>query len=131
MITKYELRQYRYLKTEIEQLAAERAALRGKTGSAPDGQPKGTEPGDVTGETAIKVAAISEKISAKIAELTALRWEIETAVESIPDSRDRLLMRKRYIEGKTWELIAVEMNYTWRWTVELHGRILRDLENRA
>ena len=127
-MNKQKLQQYKYLQSEIEQLAAERATLRGKTGGVPDGLPHGTEPGDVTGETALKVVALSEKISAKIAEMVALRWEIEEAIELIDNSRDRQLMRKRYLEGKTWELIAVEMNYTFRWVLELHDRIIKQME---
>lgn len=122
------MRQYVKMKAEIEQLTAQRAALRSKSGAVPDGLPHGTEPGDVTGETALKVMELSEVISAKIAELIALRWDIEEAVNKLEDTRDRQLIRKRYIEGKTWELIAVEMNYTWRWTLELHDRIIRKIE---
>lgn len=127
-MNKQTLRQYVRMKNEIEQLTAEREALRGKTGGVPDGLPHGTEPGDITGETAVKVAELSEIISARIAELIALRHEIERTVAALEDSRDRQLVYKRYIEGKTWELIAVEMNYTFRWVLILHDRIMKKIE---
>lgn len=34
----------------------------------------------------------------------------------------------KYIEGKTWERIAVDMDITWRYCYILHGRALAELE---
>jgi len=35
----------------------------------------------------------------------------------------------RYINGKTWEEIAVEMHYTYKWVHVLHGQALAEFEN--
>ena len=127
-ITKRELRQYRDLAAEIERLQTELSALRAKTGSAPDGQPKGTEPGDVTGDTAILAVKLQEKIAARIADLIALRWRIEQAVESLADSRDRQIIYLHYVDGLTWEQVAEAMNYDLRHIYRLHGWALIKLQ---
>ena len=40
---------------------------------------------------------------------------------------ERELMELRYISGYTWERIAVEMSYSYRHIVRLHGKILQKL----
>ena len=129
-ITKQELRQYRHLVAEIEQLKAERETLRSKTGSAPDGQPRSTEPGDVTAEAAIRCEKISRMITERIEESTALLVRIEAAINSLTDARERRLMRLRYIDGMKWEQIAIELNYEYSWVLRLHGKILAKLSNK-
>lgn len=47
------------------------------------------------------------------------------------ESRDRILMRKKYIECKTWEEICVEMNYSYRNVLYIHGNILSKLKKIA
>ena len=119
--------QYRDLRREIEELTAEREAMRGRVGGVPDGLPHGTEPGDVTGETALKVVDISERISAKIAELISLRWHIEEAVNRLDNSLERRIIRKHFLEGKTWEMTAEEVNYSERQVYRIFDDIMRKL----
>ena len=40
---------------------------------------------------------------------------------------ERRLMELRYISGFKWEEIAIEMNYTYRHTTRLHGKILKKI----
>ena len=126
-ITKQELRQYRHLVAEIEQLKAERETLRSKTGSAPDGQPRSTEPGDVTAEAAIRCEQISRKITDRIEQSAILRDRIETAINGLTDARERRLMRLRYIDGLRWEDVADELGYEIRQVTRIHGWALAKL----
>ena len=41
----------------------------------------------------------------------------------------RTLLYERYINGKTWEQVAVRMNYSFRHTTKLHGTALRILKD--
>jgi len=36
----------------------------------------------------------------------------------------------KYIEKKTFEVIATEMNYSWRQTIRLHGIALKKFEQK-
>ena len=110
----------------------------------PDGQPRGTGTGDPTGEQAARDAdARAEEYREKLrrqlldlevrelrarSELWRQRVEIEETLGQVGDYAFQDLLRMRYIEGKTFELIAVEMGYSWRHTVRIHGEALQAVE---
>lgn len=56
--------------------------------------------------------------------LTALEQEIVQTI-SHTDEPYRTILYERYINGKTWEQVAVEMHYTYRRVIQLHGDALR------
>ena len=60
-------------------------------------------------------------------ELTALRRQTGAAIDAVPDPRLRELLRLRYIEGLSFEQIAVKMGYCWRQVVRLHGVALSEV----
>ena len=55
--------------------------------------------------------------------LTALEQEIVQTI-SHTDEPYRTLLYERYINGKTWEQIAVMLNYSYRQTTRIHGNAL-------
>lgn len=68
------------------------------------------------------------KTTAEIERLTALETEIISAISHMPDPYQTLLY-ERYINGKTWEQVAVQMNYSYRHTTKLHGAALARLKD--
>lgn len=79
-----------------------------------------------------KCAALEAKIAANIWEMSAKQDEIEGKINELSGVYADIL-HKRYIERKSFEKIAVECNYTWRWVMRLHRRALiafSDLSNR-
>lgn len=77
-----------------------------------------------------KVAEISEK-------LTKLKIEylndIDKATDMIMSLKDEKILNvfsKRYLEFKTWERIADEMDITFQWVHELHKRGLIELSKK-
>lgn len=74
-----------------------------------------------------RIADIEADINREIDRQIDLRERIETAICAIPDGRLRDLMRYRYIDGLTWEQIAVTMRLDYRWVLRLHGRALSEL----
>lgn len=71
-----------------------------------------------------RLAELDEKIDQRIDQLVAVKQEIMDAIAQVEDSRYRTLLTERYMEFKTWEQIAVDMNYTWRRVMQLHGEAL-------
>ena len=66
-----------------------------------------------------------EEMSAELTRLHDLREEIKRTIEAVPDARLRNLLRWRYISGYTWEQVSVQMNYTYRRSIQLHGAALQ------
>lgn len=70
-----------------------------------------------------KCAALEAKIAANIWEMSAKQDEIEGKINELSGVYADIL-HKRYIERKSFEKIAVECNYNYRWTRRLHTRAL-------
>lgn len=74
-----------------------------------------------------RIADIEQKINRDIDRQIDLRERIEAAICAIPDGRLRDLMRYRYIDGMTWEQIAVEMHYSYVHICRMHGQALAQI----
>lgn len=68
-----------------------------------------------------KIVEAKNRLSDELETLEATEREIIRTINSIQDSILSKLLYERYINGKTWEQIAVMLNYSWRQTVRLHG----------
>lgn len=70
-------------------------------------------------------AVLNGLINEKIDELVATKQEILKAIWGVQDTTYRTLLTERYINFKTWEQIAVSLNYCYRHVVkELHPKAL-------
>lgn len=65
-----------------------------------------------------------EQTAAELSRLCALRSEILGTIDRVQDSRLRTLLVSRYVNGETFERIAVGMNYSWRQVIRMHGQAL-------
>jgi len=76
----------------------------------------------------VRMVDLMDKINRKIDLFVDMRGEIERAIHTVDDPTLRLLLKLRYLDGKKWEQIAVELGYDYRWTLRLHGRALERLK---
>ena len=53
-----------------------------------------------------------------------VKTETLAVIQRVDNSVLRRLLVLRYLNGKSWESIAVEMHYSWRQVHRLHGRAL-------
>lgn len=125
-MTKYELRQYRDISREIEQLREQQAGLI-RLVKEHDGQPRGSGISDPTGKAGATMATISSRIDDLLVRLLELRNEIERVIEHLPP-RERMLMRYYYIDCMTWEQVAERMHYSVRRVMQIHGNALQKLK---
>ena len=125
------------LRTEIESLDISVKS------SWPDGQPHGTILTDPTGSKATQLA---DKVDIRREELRkrlldyeyeqirvrSALWskqiEIIDTLSKVKDPTLYKILSYRYVDGQSFEWIAVEINYTWRHTINLHGRALEELQ---
>lgn len=126
------LKRYVLLDKEIDRKLEEVARLRAKLTRVTEvysTEPRGG--GSIYGKTEeilAKIVDLEKEIDADIDRLVAIRDGIKTIIEAVEDDRERLLLQYRYLDGWTFEKIAVEMNYSWRQIHRLHSRALSNLQ---
>lgn len=94
-----------------------------------DGMPRGGSGGDPMPDMLDTKNRLVERYMALGAELMRTQLDIEEAIDWL-DSRERRLMRYRYIDGLTWEQVCVAMDYEWRQTHNIHAGALDKLAER-
>lgn len=109
-MTKEQLRNYRALKKEHRQIEQRLRNLENRPGSEEE-----------------ILRPLQEFYRAKLNELTQAQLRIERAIETL-EPTERLLIRLRYVEGKDWHKVCIEINYSWQQTHRIHSRILKKLE---
>lgn len=80
------------------------------------------------GDLSDAIAALekyAERVNAKWDELIAMREEAKERIGEIADGRYREVLHRRYLQGESWEYIAVGMGYSFRQVTRLHGGALR------
>lgn len=71
---------------------------------------------------------LSQEINADIDRLVSLRRNIAHVISQLEDWNHRLLLEMRYVQGKSWEDIAVDLDYNNRTVFKVHGRALQQIE---
>lgn len=124
------LSRYQKLGKRIEQLCAERAMWLSracKTTQTISDMPKAKNGAQGNSVEVAQYIEIGEEITRELRNLHRLRRKIRTVIAALEDDTLQALMLYRYIDGMTFEEIAVKMNFSWRWTITLHGRALEKL----
>lgn len=124
------LLEYRKLEQNIERDMEELQRLESraeKITSMVSDMPKGGNQGDRLQLAVDRICELEERLNGKIDAAVKRRKEMEAAITTVEDKTLQLLLQYRYIDGMTWEQIAVKMNYDYRWTLRLHGRALTRL----
>lgn len=83
---------------------------------------------DKLGDTITKMVDLQEEISADIARLIKTRQEVIATIEQVGDAKLIELLYKSYCQYKSWEQIACEMNFTYRWVTKLNGKALAEVQ---
>ena len=73
------------------------------------------------------LVAYENLIDAKVDELYAIKQEILIAIDRVQNDTLKALLLERYIDGKKWEQIAIDLNYSWRQIIRLHGQALQEI----
>ena len=80
-------------------------------------------------EAAVKLMERIERIDNAIAHLSVEIDDRIESIESLPNEAHRDILFKRYVNGKSFEEISVEMQYAYNYTCNLHGEALKELQN--
>lgn len=71
--------------------------------------------------------AYSEEIVAEIENLQKMQTEILHLIGKVKRIDLRNLLQLYYVDGHTWEEVAVKMMYSWRWVMKLHSKALAEV----
>lgn len=124
---KKQLNSYQDLRAEHQQIRDELRRLEVLM-SAPaspnwDGMPRSPGNSNPVERMVVKHLTLEQRYETKLDELIAAQEEIEDIIEAL-EPTERRLARFRYIDGLSWDTVCEKMNYSWRQTHRIHGRML-------
>ena len=110
---------------DLQALREERESI----GIQLDGMPRGSSLSDKTARLAAALADAEAEVMAMRSEAWSIRMDIIRTIDRMNNPEEVRLLHLRYVDGYTWERIAVEMNYTYQWVAgPLHGEALQSLD---
>lgn len=95
-----------------------------------DGMPQGNAHSDLSGYMARLDALVSQLEHERDMAVKQYK-EIHDQIHKIQDGAEKEVLERRYLMGETWERIAVQMNYNYRYVLKIHGRALQSFELRT
>lgn len=126
-MNKIELQEYYWLMRNVNQLEDKLLELDTrvtKVTSSLTGMPKASGEPDKIPFLVSRIIEVQKEINEVLERAYRKVADIEKAIEVLP-SRERYLIRARYVELKTWEQIAVDMNYSWKQVHRIHSAALK------
>jgi len=75
-----------------------------------------------------KVIDLGNEVNDDIDRLVDLKQEIAGVIHQVNNINYQLLLEMRYISGKTWDDVALALNYNSRSVFKVHGRALKEIE---
>lgn len=85
---------------------------------------------DKIGSKMAKIDEFEKNLDETIDKYVDLKNRIIGQIESMEDEITYNILFSRYIEKKQFELIAIEMEYSWRQIIRLHGKALNQFEEK-
>lgn len=137
IVAKRWLRQYLELEKEVKTLSEEINALEEQWDNISvkmDGMPRGTDISDKTGNLAAKIADMVLELIERRSKATEKRNEIMKYIIDIGNRTWSRILYLHFIQGMSFERIAVDIDKSWRHTHRLYAealiRVGRDLQKR-
>jgi hypothetical protein len=75
-----------------------------------------------------RIIDLGAEINAEIDAFVDEKHRIINQIQALKNSKYIEILYKHYVEFKRLEVVAVEMNFTYQYVVELHGYALKDFQ---
>lgn len=75
-----------------------------------------------------KIMMLQSEINAEIDRFVDEKHEIINQIQALQNPKHIDILYKHYVEFKRLEIVAVEMNFTYQYIVELHGTALKEFQ---
>lgn len=89
-----------------------------------DGMPHGSGTSDLSGYAA-RLDELMRELEAEREMQMVTYHEIWNQVKKISNATEQEVLTRRYLIGQSWEKIAVEMHYSYRQIIRIHGAALQ------
>ena len=76
----------------------------------------------------VRIEEKQAEINSIVTDYVNAKDNIIRDIEKLTDSTQYDVLFKRYVEHKTFEVIATDLNYSWRQIIRIHGEALREFE---
>ncbi len=120
----------RMIKNKLTELAQLKELAYGLS-AMPKGERVQTTPNhDKIGTAFCKIESMEENINKLVDEYADKKNKIIAQIDSMEDETHYDVLFLRYIEKKTFEKIAADMDYSFRNITRLHARALQEFEKR-
>jgi hypothetical protein len=119
----YSVRKAQRLKEQIEELRSQQMF----PSANHDGMPQGNAHSDLSGYVA-RLDALVSQLEYEQAMAVRQYKEIHDRIHQMQDGAEKEVLIRRYLMGRKWEQIAVDMDYNYRSVLKIHGRALRSFE---
>ncbi|HRU97843.1 MAG TPA: hypothetical protein P5092_10505 [Ruminococcus sp.] len=114
---------------KIHEIHLLRQRAEGMNGSGINDMPRTVSPDHSKMEgTVFKIMALEQDIKDTQQEYDSLLADMERHIKATADADDRDLLTKRYLEFKSWNVIAAEMFISKRKAYYLHNKALKSLQ---
>lgn len=113
------------INSKLEQVASLRDLSTKATSTCSEAAPGGTRNVHRLEDVICKIVMLEDEINAEIDQLVDLKREIREAISAVKNLECQTLLELRYLCFKTWEQIAVQMNYSTKYVFDLHRTALK------
>lgn len=98
----------------------------------------------VSNEERVQTSPNFDKIGTAVSKLDTLERDVDSLVDEFVDKRTKIINQidsmenecsynvlfSRYVQKKTFEKISTEMNYSFKQTMRIHGKALKEFEEK-
>lgn len=132
-MNKHELKQYTRLKRELYSKTQTLLELKSLLGNVKaqeiSDMPKSHSTANQLELSVQRIIEMESDIAGLYDDATKAMQKISNAINTLQDPVERAVMELHYINGYTWEQVAVHVGYSWTQTHEYHGRALHHLKS--
>ena len=116
------------INSKIEQIASLRILAAKATSTLGSEPVSGTRNVHRMEDVICKIVMLENEINAEIDHLVDLKREIREVISAVKNLECQTLLELRYLCFKTWEQIAVQMNYSTKYVFDLHRTALKMIQ---
>ena len=83
--------------------------------------------GGQTKDAMAEYVSLSEEIVKELTRLNQIKRDMMKLISKVRKHDLQSVLQLYYIDGYTWEEVAVKMHFSWRWVMKLHGNALQEI----